>query len=347
MQEPTASPRPAFCLGCGHDHRNGRDCGYAREIRWTEYGPQERFQHVRVFPVLIGLAAASAAIYFVLRPPEQPHLVFLGVGLTSLIAALFGGFGTKALIEELRKTRYRLNSTDGRDRGLVVFVGDELRYGFGESLKYRAVGALEYTAPLSSAAALALGDELEELMNDDLAAWLRTDSEDETLLREPNQPDSRLAIVVAMAVLGLSAREQMALSVGRYKAWGWGGGKLPHSTTGAEVALEALEAISNGAGADDSLLEREFLNYAQPNAESPTALDSIIDAVAGGQDAEALLGALEEDERNPLDLDAAREAWRRVQTEEGDLVMLLLQHALPGRPGTIGVDPDAAAAAAE
>ena len=303
---------------------------------------------MRVFPVLIGLGAAAVAIYFVLYPPEQPHFVFLGVGLSSLVAVLFGGFGTKALIEEIRKRRYRVDSTDGRDRGLVVFVGDELRYAFGESLKYEAAGALEYTAPLSSAAALALGDELEELMDDDLAAWVRRDSEDETLLREPNHPDSRLAIVVTMAVLGLAGREQVALYVGRYKVWGRGGGKLPKTTSGAEVALEALEAIKSATGTGESLLEREFLSYAQPSAESPTALDSLIDAMAAGRDAEALLADLEEDGATHAptedDLDAAREAWRRVQTEEGDLVMLLLQHVLPGRPCTIGVDPDAAAA---
>jgi len=330
------TPRTTLCIGCGRDHGSARGCGYDRELRWTSYTRRESLAYVRFFPVIVGLAAASVALFFIIRPPDNPIFLYVGVGLPLVVAILFGGFGTKSMVEELRKRRYRVISTDGRDRALVVFVGDGLHYAFGESLKYEPVVAeLDYLRPLSSAAALALADELGELMDEGLATWLRRDSDDETLLRDATAPDARLALVVAMTILGLAGRERIALFVGRYKAWGRGGKKMPETTRGFEVALDTRPDQDS----DEPPLETQVLALAQPGDESPIALDALIDTITEDRGAERFLATL--DVEGEPDLDAAREAWRRVQKDETELVMRLIQHVLPDRPRTIGVTESA------
>jgi hypothetical protein len=329
------TPHPTLCIGCGRDHARGRGCAYDRDVSWTAYSRSESFAHVRLFPVIVGIAAASIATYFLVRPPENPIFLYVAVGIPILVAVALGGLGTRAMIDELRKRRYRVTSNDGRDRALVAFVGGQVHYAFGECLKYEAVKDIEFARPLSSAAALALGGELEELWDSDLTAWVRRDAKDESLLRDPLNPDVRLAAVIAMAVLGLAAREEITLFLGRYKAWGRGGGKLPKTTSGVEVALETLPA-GGGGETDAPPLEEMLLSLAASGDESPTALDAMLDEIAAGRGAEAMLAAFENTEPDDIDVDAAREAWRRAQTDEGAVVMRLLQHALPERPRTIG-----------
>jgi len=197
------------------------------------------------------------------------------------------------------------------------------------------VAELDYLRPLSSAAALALADELGELMDEGLATWLRRDSDDETLLRDATAPDARLALVVAMTILGLAGRERIALFVGRYKAWGRGGKKMPETTRGFEVALDTRPDQDS----DEPPLETQVLALAQPGDESPIALDALIDTITEDRGAERFLATL--DVEGEPDLDAAREAWRRVQKDETELVMRLIQHVLPDRPRTIGVTESA------
>jgi hypothetical protein len=332
---PVTPPSTKLCIGCGKDHAPGEGCGYDREIEWFDYGAEERLKHIRLFPVLVGLAATAVTIFFLVRPPDNPIYLYVGVALPGIVALLFLGFGGNALVTELRKKRFRALSKDGRDRALLVFVKDQLHYGFGESLKYEPVvlsTELQGADMLRSGAALALGDELAELVDPTLASWLRRDSSDETLLRDPRAPEARLALVVAMTVIGLAAREEIALYVGRYKSWGRGGGKMPKTTPGFEVALDARAKVSD----EMPSLERRILAATAPSELSPTALDALVDALLEGSDAEAFLGSF--GESKDADLDTAREVWMRAQEEETELVMRLLQHVLPGRPRTIGAE---------
>jgi hypothetical protein len=330
-------PLRDLCFGCGKDHAPGAGCGYDREVRWTPYGRRESLAHVRFFPVVIGLVAAAVAIYFVARPPENPIYLYVGVGLPALVALVVGGIGIASLVTELRKKRYRVSSTDGRDRALVTLVGGELRYAFGESLKYEPVVAdLEWADALSSASAFALAGELSDLVDPDLAAWLRRDGKDETLLRDATSPSVRLATMVAMGVVGLAARGDVAIWVGRYKAWGRGGGKMTKVTEGIEVALDTRPGA---ASADDLPFEREVLRLAAPGDESPIALDAIVDAIIDGRKTDTVLDTLSNRTRAPkIDPSAARTAWKRAQVEEAELIMRLFQHALPERPRTIRAD---------
>lgn len=322
-------PLDRLCIGCGRDHPPGRGCGYERDVEWLGYSRDERLKHVRFFPVVVGLVCATVAVYFIVVPPDNPIFLYVGVGLPSVVAVLFGGFGIRAMVEELRKERHRGRSMDGRDRALAVLVGGELHYAFGESLKYEPVVAdLGYAGVLSSAAALALSSELVELADQTLTSWLRRDSKDDDLLRDFAAPEVRFAFFVTMAVVGLVARGEIALFVGRYKPWGRGGKKLPQTTTGFEVALDALESET----AADYPFERRVVALSQPGDESPTPLDALVDAITE----ETKPGELEVSDES-LDLEAARDAWRRVQEDETELIMRVLQHVLPERPRTIGV----------
>jgi hypothetical protein len=187
---------------------------------------------------------------------------------------------------------------------------------------------------LGSVPALALGTDLGELLDATLASWLRRDSGDESLLRDPRAPDALLAFVVAMTVIGMAARDEIDLFVGRYRSWGRGGGKMPKTTPGFEVALDARVDPTAAAGT----LEQQILAATAPSATSPTALDALVDALLEGGSAETLLEKLAPEADLEPDLDAARGAWRRVQEEETELVMRLLQHVLPERPRTIGAE---------
>ncbi len=135
-----------------------------------------------------------------------------------------------------------------------------------------------------------------------------------------------------MTVIGLAATDEIALSIGRYKAWGRGGGKLPKTTPGFEVALEAEVEPTEEMPA----LERQILASTAKSETSPTALDALVDALLEDEDAAALLSNLSTSASQDADLDAVRAAWTKVQEDETELVMRLLQHALPERPRTIG-----------
>ena len=318
---------PKTCLGCGKDHGPGRGCGYRRTVEWTPYGAAERFRLMRIFPVVAGLAAATTAVYLLLHPPELEILFYAGVAITSLMTLIVGGFGTAALIGELRKHRWRAASTDGRDRALVVVVGGEVRYGFGETLQYAEAPDLSWAAPLSSAAALRLGAALRAPLDAAFLDWLRAEAERPDLFATEEDPEETLGLVTAAAIFGLAARQEATLAVGRFRGWGRGEATMKNVTEGTELALDA-----NAPAADDGTprIEHGYLRLSQPLPESPVPIDVIRQALREeGLDPGAMEALRAEAEEGEVDVEAAETAWRRLVQEETELVIQMIRHVLP------------------
>lgn len=316
-----------ICLGCGRDHAPGRGCGYERQITWTPYPLRERLRHVRLFPVVAGVAAAIFTVALLIHPPEQELFFYGGVGIAGAMAIVVGGLGTVRLVQELRKIRWRVASVDGRDRALVVLVGGKVRYAFGEAQIYASPTEITWAAALTSRSALGMGAALREPLDPQWRDWLRAEAQSTALLTDDEDPDEGLALIMTATLFGLAARGELRLRVGRYHSWGRGGAKLEDVTEGTELAVD-------GPAEDEGLpeLERRLLAACRAIDDEPVPVDEIVAALDRDSARPAFLARLRDEEPpSSAECEDAAEAWRRLVDEEPELVMRMVEQALLAR----------------
>ena len=208
------SDAPPTCIGCGNDHPRGEGCGYSREVEWTPYSKAEKWKHIKVYPPVLGVACVAALVWLLQRGASESgdFLYWIGVIILVLFALFLGGVGTWDLVREVRKDRWRAASKGGKDRALVVMVGGRVRYGFGESLRYRKVDDLEWAAPLRSADVDAF--DLRESLHEGFRELLRASLANRDLYRDADRDEERVlgpmeeredeALVFAATVLGIN-----------------------------------------------------------------------------------------------------------------------------------------------
>lgn len=316
---------PSICIGCGNEHAPGEGCGYDRPVQWTKYSNKEKWEHVRLFPVGVGFAAAASAVIFLLDPPQTPLMFYAGVVISTAIAVVVGGMGVRAMVGELRKTRWRAASADGRDRALVAKVGGKLSYAFGETLRFDPVTWLDGAGGLRSEAVLRLGvGELRATLDEDRLGKLRDKAQNADLFTDDEDADQNWALLAAATIFGLAARGEATLSSGRYRGWGKGGSKMKGITKGAEVALEAIE--SSG---DATTLEQLILERCQPGAQSPTGIGDLMMSLDDDDAGSSSLPALTDDaDASDEAMAAALESWKWLMDEDAELVARMLEHTL-------------------
>lgn len=295
------SQEPPTCIGCGKDHARGEGCGYSREVVWTPYSKAERWKHIKLYPPILGVACVAGLVWLADRGASETgdFMYFSGMILLALFAIFLGGVGTWDLVRELRRRRWRAASKDGKDRALIVMVGGEVSYGFGESLIYREARDLGWAESLTSSIdALDLREALHEGFRELLRASLANRDlyrDDEDRVEGPMEERENEALVFAATILGMAARGEVELFEGRFKGWGRGRAKMKSVTDGYDLAL------GRGKGDVAGAFEKRILEAIAEGAE-PTSISEMSGLRDDGTDAsddEALDGWEDGLEQNP------------------------------------------------
>ena len=314
------SDAPPTCIGCGQDHPRGEGCGYSREVVWTPYSKAENWKHLKIYPPVLGVACIVGLVWLLGRGASETgdFMYWIGVIMLVLFAAFLGGVGTWDLVRELRKSRWRAASKDGKDRALVVMVGGKVKYGFGESLRYRRVDDVAWAEALRTDRVDAW--DLRDALHDGFRELLRGALADRGLFRDDEdraeEDDAREneALAFAAAILGMAARGEVELYEGRFRGWGRGKAKMKNVTEGYDIALK------RGAGTEtvEGLWERQLFE-AIAEGDEPTSITEMLELRS------ELVEVAESD-------DDALDGWEDGLEQNPELIQQLLETRLVSNP---------------
>lgn len=278
---------------------------------WTPYSKAENWKHIKIYPPVLGIACAVGLYWLLGRGASETgdFLSWIGVIILVLFTLFLGGVGTWDLVRELRKSRWRAASKEGSDRALVVMVAGKVKYGFGESLRYRSVGDVSWARALKSDVDAL---DLREGLNEGFRELLRGALANRDLYRDDEEPGpmeetENEALVFVATVLGMAAREEVELVEGRFKGWGRGKARMKNITEGYDLAIKRVASEVEG-----DLEQRIF----EATGKDPTSLSTMTEL---------------RDEGTEESREEALDAWDEGLEKNPELIQQLLETRITSR----------------